>query len=91
MRISPPGFQIYKVCGEDCELTDYAGRTITVEKGTVVQIPMYSIHNDPEYFANPNEFNPDRFDPVHGRDPKTLRDLGLFAPFGMGPRICIGT
>lgn len=90
LRISPPGFLIYKVCGENTELVDYDGRTVEIEKGTVLQIPMYSIHNDHVYFPNPSEFNPDRFDPVHGRDPKALRDLGLFAPFGMGPRICIG-
>lgn len=90
LRISPPGFQIYKVCAESCQLNDYAGQSVTVEEGTVVQIPMYSIHNDPLYYPNPRVFDPNRFDPVHGRDPKALRDLGLFAPFGMGPRICIG-
>lgn len=62
-----------------------------IEKGTVLQIPTYSIHNDPEYFPNPREFDPERFDRRNGRDPKILRDLGLFVPFGMGPRICIGT
>lgn len=70
LRISPPGFLISKVCGEDTELVDYNGQAVHIENGTVLQIPMYSIHNDPNYYPNPREFNPDRFDPVHGRDPK---------------------
>lgn len=53
----------------------------------VVQIPIYSIQNDPEIFPNPRIFNPDRFD---GVDLKVLRDEGKFFPFGHGPRMCLG-
>lgn len=53
----------------------------------VVQIPIYSIHNDPEFFPNPSVFNPDRFD---GVDLKVMRDEGKFFPFGHGPRMCLG-
>lgn len=87
LRISPPGFTITKVCTEPIELDNYGGKTLTIEKGMVVQIPIYSIHNDPDLFPNPSTFNPDRFD---GVDIKALRDEGKFFPFGHGPRMCLG-
>ena len=87
LRISPPGFTITKVCTEPIELENYNGQPLTIDKGTVVQIPVYSIHNDPTIFTNPSEFNPERFD---GVDLKVLRDEGKFFPFGHGPRMCLG-
>lgn len=86
MRISPPGFTITKVCTEPIELAKYDGKLVKIEKGTVVQIPIYSIHNDPDLFPNPHTFDPDRFD---GIDMKALRDEGKFFPFGHGPRQCL--
>lgn len=87
LRISPPGFTITKVCTEPIELNDGNGKTLPIETGTVVQIPIYSIHNDPDLYPNPNIFNPERFD---GVDMKQLRDEGKFFPFGHGPRMCLG-
>lgn len=87
LRISPPGFTISKVCTESIDLENYDGNAVTIEKGTVIQIPIYSIHNDPDLFPNPHIFDPDRFD---GVDIKQLRDDGKFFPFGQGPRICLG-
>lgn len=87
LRISPPGFTITKVCTETIEFDNYDGNAVRIEEGTVVQIPIYSIHNDPDLFPKPDVFNPDRFD---GVDMKQLRDEGKFFPFGHGPRMCIG-
>lgn len=75
------------MCTEQCELINYDGRPVTIDKGTVVHIPVYSIHNDPEYFPDPTTFDPDRFESV---DVKTLRDQGLYFPFGNGKRMCLG-
>lgn len=87
LRISPPGFTITKVCTEPIELENYNGKPLKIEKGMVVQIPIYSIHNDSDIYPNPHIFNPDRFD---GVDLKVLRDEGKFFPFGHGPRMCLG-
>lgn len=75
------------MCTEQTELVNYDGKPVTIDKDTVVHIPVYSIHNDPEYFPNPMSFDPDRFEYV---DVKLLRDKGLFFPFGHGPRMCLG-
>lgn len=62
------------------------GLSLTIPAGTLFQIPINSMHHDPEYFPNPERFDPDRFlpDEVQSRRPFT------YLPFGEGPRICIG-
>lgn len=56
----------------------------TIEKGTLIAVPVGGIQMDPKYYPNPEHFNPDRFaDNNHKPNP-------TFLPFGDGPRICIG-
>lgn len=60
-----------------------------IEKGTSVIVPVYSIHRDPNYYPDPEKFNPDRYnDPNSGI--KQLRENSVLMPFGDGPRICLG-
>lgn len=62
---------------------------MTIEKGMNVYIPLYQLQRDSEYYSKPNEFIPERFDPVHG-GVKAFKDKGVFLTFGDGPRICLG-
>lgn len=50
----------------------------------LVLINIYGLHRSPDYWNNPNEFDPQRFmgEPTY---PK-----GAYLPFGAGPRKCIG-
>ena len=62
------------------------GTDITVPVGVGVYIPILSFHKDPEYWENPEEFNPERFN----TDNKSEIRTGIYAPFGLGPRQCLG-
>ncbi|XP_060867015.1 cytochrome P450 6j1-like isoform X2 [Metopolophium dirhodum] len=58
----------------------------TLEKGLQVVIPVYGIHNDPEYWPEPEKFIPERFT----EEEKRNRPQYAYLPFGAGPRLCIG-
>ncbi|XP_053680064.1 uncharacterized protein LOC128730995 [Anopheles nili] len=68
--------------------SDYTipGTQHVIPKGTMVQIPIYALHHDPDYFPEPERFNPDRFRPEVVKE----RPAYVYMPFGEGPRICIG-
>lgn len=73
-------------CSEPVELTDSSGRKISFKKDDSVNFLVYSLHRDPEYFSEPEKFNPERFAPENG-GVKAFQDRGVFLPFGDGPRI----
>ena len=62
----------------------YDGRQpVAVLKDTLVVYSPLGMHRRPDYFTNPLQFNPDRWD---GKPPTAWSYL----PFNGGPRICIG-
>lgn len=65
---------------------EYNGQSITLPRGTDIWFPIYVVHRDPEYFAEPEKFDESRFLP---ENKDNLHPYSFF-PFGQGPRICIG-
>jgi cytochrome P450 len=55
-------------------------------EGADVLISITDIHQKPESFPNPDEFDPERFSPERA----ALLDPSAFIPFSMGVRNCIG-
>ncbi|CAH1400044.1 unnamed protein product [Nezara viridula] len=57
-----------------------------IEAGDTIVIPVWSLHHDPEYYPNPEKFDPERFSAQNrgSINPYT------YLPFGEGPRMCIG-
>jgi len=71
-----------------CETDGYSLEPFSdfkIPKGMPVYIPGYCLQNDPEYFPEPEKFDPDRFDPS-----KNSYHEYSYLPFGLGPRSCIG-
>ncbi|XP_054091078.1 uncharacterized protein LOC105219723 [Zeugodacus cucurbitae] len=57
-----------------------------IEKGTLVIIPTIAIHYDPQYYPDPERFEPARFT----AEEIQRRPACTWLPFGEGPRNCIG-
>ncbi|KAG5672094.1 hypothetical protein PVAND_002249 [Polypedilum vanderplanki] len=83
LRKYPPIASGIRLCNKDYEIP---GTNLTISSGIPVQINTYSLHHDPDYFPNPNTFDPERFNEENFKNIKPY----TYAPFGYGPRICIG-
>lgn len=91
MRMYPPvTFFVSRTASVDYTFTIPDGKsgemvTMTIPKNSGVQVPVYQLHHDPEFWTNPELFDPERFLPGNAsHDPMS------FQPFGSGPRNCIG-
>lgn len=89
MRLQSPETHLSRMCTEAVEVNLPKGKKLLFEKNSVVLIPIISLHLDPEFYPNPKEFNPDRFSPENG-GVKAYIQRGVFLPFGLGPRTCVG-
>lgn len=81
MRMYPISWLFTRQPLQDITLGDY-----TVKKGSLLLVNAYSLHHDPRYFADPEQFIPERWT---GDYEKRL-PRGVYFPFGLGPRVCIG-
>ncbi|XP_018571685.1 cytochrome P450 9e2 isoform X2 [Anoplophora glabripennis] len=89
LRKYPGGFILVRQCVKDYKIEaerDYE-KDIVVEKDCLVTIPISGIHRDPNYFPDPERFDPDRFSDEN----KEKIVSGSYMPFGSGPRNCIGS
>jgi cytochrome P450 family 6 len=74
-------------CFSDYELPSPSGNgTITLPAGTGVFVSVLGIQHDPQYFPQPEIFDPQRFT----EENKRSRPKYTYIPFGEGLRMCIG-
>jgi enediyne biosynthesis protein E7 len=76
MRLYPPIWVIERRVIQQDTIAGY-----TIPAGSAVVISPYALHRHPEFWAEPEKFEPARF---HGGAP------AAYLPFGAGPRVCIG-
>ncbi|XP_014476489.1 PREDICTED: cytochrome P450 9e2 [Dinoponera quadriceps] len=85
MRLYPLAAFIDRLCVKNFELPPATPdcKPVTVKPGQTIWFPSYSLHRDPNYYPEPDKFDPDRF--LNGHS-----DSSTYLPFGLGPRICLG-
>lgn len=81
LRIFPPVATVDRHCDTDSEVNG-----IKLEKGSVVMVPVYSVHHDPDIWEDPEEFKPERF----SKENRNSIHPAAWLPFGIGPRNCLG-
>jgi cytochrome P450 len=81
MRLFPPVPRLARLALRDCQV----GGDL-IRAGSLVFIPIYTIHRHRTLWHAPDVFDPARFQDAAAR----VRPRCAFLPFGAGPRICIG-
>nr|XP_033323903.1 cytochrome P450 9e2-like [Megalopta genalis] len=77
-----------RLCVEEFELPA-AGpgyKSVTLKPGDTVWFPVSALHYNPDYFPDPEKFDPERF----SEENKAAIVPYTYLPFGIGPRMCIG-
>nr|XP_032525517.1 cytochrome P450 9e2-like isoform X1 [Danaus plexippus plexippus] len=90
LRLWVPTILIERMCVKDYNMGKSNGEAkedFILRKGESLHIPTWCIHRDPQFFPNPNKFDPERF----SKENRHLIHPIAYMPFGLGPRNCIGS
>lgn len=86
LRMCPIVTELKRRATKPYELENSNGEKVIVNPGDAVWLPAFTMQNDPQYFPNSTTFDPERFNEENRKSHVT----GTYAPFGIGPRDCIG-
>lgn len=81
LRVHPPGWALPREALERDEIDG-----VLIPKGATVMIPVYYLHRHPEFWSEPERFDPERW--LEGRGEP--RHPFAYLPFGLGGRRCVG-
>ncbi|XP_052201908.1 cytochrome P450 CYP82D47-like [Diospyros lotus] len=85
LRLYPSGpLSVPREARADCYVGGYH-----VPKGTTLIVNLWKLHRDPNAWADPGEFRPDRFLPSHERPDVRGHQLE-YLPYSTGRRMCPG-
>ncbi|XP_033120772.1 cytochrome P450 3A56-like [Anneissia japonica] len=81
LRLYPPAIYVERQCNETCTING-----VTFPKDVQVFLAVWTVHREPEYYPDPETFDPERF----SSEEIKKRPQSTFLSFGGGPRVCIG-
>ena len=71
LRLYPIGGRLERVCKKDVEVSG-----VFIPKGTVVMVPVFTLHRDLDFWPEPEEFHPERYrEPWKGEPTLLLEDI----------------
>ncbi|ESO90809.1 hypothetical protein LOTGIDRAFT_163695 [Lottia gigantea] len=82
-RLYPIGLEISRINQNDMVLGEYK-----IPSGTKLNLNNFVLNRDPNIFANPEAFVPERW--LRGSEHAVDAHPYLLLPFGRGPRMCVG-
>lgn len=81
LRKYPVATLINREARNDCII-----KGVKIPAGMNISIPVTCVHSNPQYWPDPDTFDPERF----SKENKSKQQPFTYIPFGGGPRICIG-
>ncbi|MET9819572.1 cytochrome P450 [Streptomyces sp. NPDC006355] len=81
LRIYSPAYQLMRHTREEDVIDGYR-----VPPGTQVLVNSYLLHRHPDFWEDPERFEPERF----SAERIAQRPKHAYVPFGSGPRVCLG-
>jgi cytochrome P450 len=87
LRLRPPAWVNERAVVGDLELAGYRPAP-----GTLLLMPIWSVHRDPRWWDAPEEFRPERWLTSEGEYDEAApgHPRGAYLPFGAGAHACIG-
>jgi cytochrome P450 len=82
LRLYPPAWIFSRKAIADDKLGGY-----DISKNSMVILSPYTTHRHPDFWENPEQFDPERFTPERS----AKRPHYAYFPFGGSPRMCIGS
>ncbi|KXZ53583.1 hypothetical protein GPECTOR_6g500 [Gonium pectorale] len=86
MRLYPSASLLVREAATDLDL----GEGKVVPKGYAIVLATHTLHHDPALWPDAEAFRPERFLPEGAAAGLGPAHPAAYAPFGMGPRMCVG-
>ncbi|XP_057313640.1 cytochrome P450 4C1-like [Hydractinia symbiolongicarpus] len=81
LRLHPPVSLFARLVEKDTVIGEHV-----IPSGTEIGLDVYALHSNPEYWDEPERFNPDRF----SEEKFLKRNPYCYVPFSAGSRNCVG-
>lgn len=86
LRLCPIVTEIKRRATKPYTLEASNGVKVPIKPGDVIWLPVYALQTDNKYYPDAMRFDPERFN----EENKSQQVGGTYAPYGIGPRDCIG-
>jgi cytochrome P450 family 9 len=89
LRKWPPAIAVDRVCTKPYTIEPKTPdeKPVHLENNSLIWLPIMGLHRDPQYWPDPDRFDPERF----SEENKANINSYAFLPFGSGPRNCMGS